>query len=85
MRRLLAFLLVMLLALSPIIGLAQQEAPDIQALAPEDIPPTPTGMHHYLLVCMDSWAARMSRLGYSDGMVLVTVDEVPGRIIATCW
>jgi len=85
MRRLLAMLLVMLLALSPAVGLSQQEVPDIQMLAPEDIPPTPTGMHHYLLVCMDSWAARMSRLGYSDGMVLVTVDEVAGRIIATSF
>ncbi|NLD35144.1 MAG: LCP family protein [Clostridiales bacterium] len=87
MKRCLSLLmaLALLLAAVPLMGLAQQEVPDIQALPPDQIPPTPTGMHHYLLVCMDSWAARMSRLGYSDGMVLVTVDEVAGRIIATSF
>lgn len=45
--------------------------------------PTPKGMKHYLLLCMDSWKANMSRLGYSDGMVLLTLDEATGRVITT--
>lgn len=42
-------------------------------------------MHHFLLVCMDSWGANLSRLGYSDGMVLVTIDEALDRIITTSF
>lgn len=83
--RLLCLLIVALLCF-PLIpqGLAQT-VPDIQALDLGDLPPTPKGMHHYLLLCMDSWGANMKRLGYSDGMVLVTVDEAAGRIVATSF
>ena len=83
MKRFLA-ILVCLCLMVPWAGLAQ-EIPQIDVLDPSEIPPTPKGMHHYLLLCMDSWAARLSRLGYSDGMVLVTVDEATGRIIATSF
>ena len=78
-------LVVCLCLLLPSLAGAQQVIPQIDVLDPADIPPTPKGMHHYLLICMDSWAARLSRLGYSDGMVLVTVDESAGRIIATSF
>ena len=83
--RLFALLLAasLLLAVAPVF--AQQEIPVIDTLDMADIPATPQGMHHYLLLCMDSWGADMKRLGYSDGMVLVTVDEVAGRIIATSF
>ena len=83
MKRFLA-ILVCLCLMVPWAALAQ-EIPQIDVLDPSEIPPTPKGMHHYLLLCMDSWAARLSRLGYSDGMVLVTVDEATGRIIATSF
>ncbi len=83
MKRFLA-ILVCLCLMAPWAALAQ-EIPQIDVLDPREIPPTPKGMHHYLLLCMDSWAARLSRLGYSDGMVLVTVDEATGRIIATSF
>ena len=69
----------------PLSAPAQQVIPEIDVLDPAEIPATPKGMHHYLLLCMDSWAARLNRLGYSDGMVLVTVDESAGRIIATSF
>lgn len=59
--------------------------PAISVLQEDQIPPTPLGMHHYLLVCMDSWGANLSRLGYSDGMLLITVDEASGRIISTSF
>ena len=78
-------LVVCLCLLLPSLAGAQQVIPQIDVLDPADIPPTPKSMHHYLLICMDSWAARLSRLGYSDGMVLVTVDESAGRIIATSF
>lgn len=84
MKRCLAFLLCLLLVL-PLAVLASQEIPKIDVLEPDQIPETPKGMHHYLLLCMDSWAAKLGRLGYSDGMVLVTVDEAAGRIIATSF
>ncbi|NLB39195.1 MAG: LCP family protein [Clostridiales bacterium] len=59
--------------------------PAISVLERNQIPATPRGMHHYLLVCMDSWGANLSRLGYSDGMVLITIDEASGRIITTSF
>lgn len=77
--------LLLCLCMLPSLSLAQQVIPQIDVLDPAVIPPTPKGMHHYLLVCMDSWAARLNRLGYSDGMVLVTVDESTQRIIATSF
>lgn len=87
MKRTLALLCLICLLASPAFpALAQhQEIPDISVLDPEMIPPTPLGMRHYLLLCMDSWGARMDNLGYSDGMVLVTVDEVNQRIITTSF
>ncbi len=77
--------LLCLCLLMPGIAASAQEVPTIDVLSPEAIPATPKGMHHYLLVCMDSWAARLNRLGYSDGMVLVTADEATGRIMATSF
>ncbi|MHC1786686.1 MAG: LCP family protein [Christensenellales bacterium] len=87
MKRLIPALLVLcLLTNLPLLAGAQrQEIPDISVLDPEQIPPTPLGMHHYLLLCMDSWGASMNNLGYSDGMVLITVDETAQRIIATSF
>lgn len=82
MRRLIALLLCGLL----LIGLAPasaQTAPVIELVDPADIPATPRGMHHYLLLCVDLWRANINHLGNSDGMVLVTVDEGAGRIMTT--
>lgn len=62
-----------------------QEIPTIDVLSTDQIPPTPVGMKHYLLICMDAWHPKMNNLGYSDGMVLVTVDEASRRIIATSF
>lgn len=84
MKKLLALLACLCLLWAPLPAPAQ-EIPQIDVLEPSQIPSTPAGMHHYLLLCMDSWAARLNRLGYSDGMVLVTVDESAGRIIATSF
>ncbi len=80
-KRLLAFLLLFVCLTTS----AWAEEPLISVLEPDQIPATPLGMHHYLLVCMDSWGANLSRLGYSDGMVLITIDEASGRIITTSF
>ena len=76
--------LMLLLGMLPAAALAQ-EVPVIDALDFDDIPPNPAGVHHYLLLCMDSWNAKLSTLGYSDGMVLVTVDEVAQRMMVTSF
>lgn len=83
MTRRIAMLLCLML-LCPLLP-AWSEAPEISVLQPEEIPPTPKGVHHYLLVCMDSWNASPDNLSYSDGMLLVTIDEVAGRIILTSF
>ena len=85
MKRLIAAALCafFLIAMHPV--QAGQVIPQISVLTPDQIPQTPKGMHHYLLICMDSWNANIKRLGYSDGMVLVTIDEVAGRIITTSF
>lgn len=86
MKRLFCFFLIltMLFAL-PAFSEVERVAGMISVLDKADIPPTPKGMHHYLLICMDSWNAKLSRLGYSDGMVLLTLDEVSGRVMVTSF
>ncbi|MGI6655107.1 MAG: LCP family protein [Christensenellales bacterium] len=59
--------------------------PNISVLTLDEIPPTPKGIHHYLLVCVDQWIPEKCWKGNTDGMVLVTVDEVSGRIIVTSF
>lgn len=80
------FLALMMLA-SPALSLTQSEdvKSKISVLEDSQIPETPKGMHHYLLLCMDSWNANLKRLGYSDGMVLLTLDEATGRVIVTSF
>lgn len=79
------FLILCLMAALPAFAQVEEVTQQISVLQKEDIPPTPKGMHHYLLICMDSWNARLSRLGYSDGMVLLTLDEISGRVMVTSF
>ncbi len=84
MKRLLnALLALLLLGLAP--AALSQEIPDIDVLDFDQVPENPKGVHHYLLLCMDSWNASLDTLGYSDGMVLVTVDEVAQRMMVTSF
>ncbi len=86
MRRYLLFVCALALAVLPGLGAAlDQGLPEISVLPEEQIPRTPAGIRHYLLVCMDSWAADIGRLGFSDGMVLLTVDEPARRVIVTSF
>ena len=38
-------------------------------------------MHHYLLLCTDTWDGDPNNLGNTDGVVLVTLDTVQRRVI----
>lgn len=84
-RRLPTLFLALLLGIFPGIAANASQAVNISVLERDDIPSTPNGMHHYLLVCMDSWAADLKRLSFSDGMVLLTLDEVARRVIVTSF
>ena len=47
---------------------------------------TPEGIHHYMLICIDSWDADLRKSGnHTDGMILVTVDEYAGRVMLTSF
>lgn len=81
LRRALTLLLPMLLLLSVLT--VRADAPEISVLAPDQIPSTPKGIHHYLLVCVDKWVPDNAWKGNSDGMVLLTIDEASGRIMVT--
>lgn len=87
MKRFLCMLLVLISLALPAFSITQSQdvLNKITYLEKDQIPPTPKGMHHYLLLCMDSWNANLKRLGYSDGMVLLTLDESTGRVIVTSF
>lgn len=55
----------------------------IKPLAEQDIPKNPPGVHHYLLIGMDKWQNNLENLGYNDGLVLLTLDEMTGRVMVT--
>lgn len=87
MKRLLCLLIALVALAQPALAVTQSEdvLNKISFLEKEQIPATPKGMHHYLLLCMDSWNANLKKLGYSDGMVLLTLDEATGRVIVTSF
>lgn len=90
-RRLGAGMLALMLVLSCLPAMAsnynerQYLLSNISVLDERDLPDTPPGIHHFLLVTMDSWQNNLEAPGYNDGMVLVTVDELAGRIILTSF
>ncbi|MBR6705711.1 MAG: LCP family protein [Clostridia bacterium] len=82
-------LLLALLVLLPSASLAADHKP-YSLVADEDRSPTPEGIHHYLLVCIDHWNVKPEDLktkpGYhTDGLMLVTVDELAGRVMITSF
>lgn len=74
-------LLLCLLLLFPACALAAATPREIIPLAPEDVPQPTEGMHHYLLLCTDTWDGDPNNLGNTDGVVLVTLDTVQRRVI----
>ena len=86
MKRFVAMLmaLVCLCTMVPM-GMAEEPNP-IPVLSKDEITPTPKGIHHYMLVCIDSWAADLNKSGnHTDGMILVTVDEYANRVMLTSF
>lgn len=58
----------------------------IPVIPKDEIRKTPAGIHHYMLICIDSWAADLKKSGnHTDGMILVTVDEYAGRVMLTSF
>lgn len=86
MKRLAALFLALVLLLS-VIPAALADSPDpIPVIAKEDLSPTPAGMHHYMLICLDSWEGDLSKHAqHTDGMILVTVDEYGQRVMLTSF
>lgn len=86
MKRFIALLLcaVLLCSFDYCAFAADQPAP-IPRLSPEEIQKTPKGLHHYMLICMDSWNTRLDNLTFTDGLILVTVDEYARRVMLTSF
>lgn len=80
-------LLAAFILLLPAFSLADEKEPSPIPLIPEDqLTPTPKGIHHYMLICLDSWDPHLEDKNdflHTDGLVLVTADEFSGRIILT--
>lgn len=81
----LSLLLLALAITPPALASAEKEylINTISVLQPGDIPPTPYGIHHYLLISMDKWQHNPDNPGYNDGLILLTMDEVSGRVMVT--
>ena len=62
MKRILTLVLAVILLLSILPEALASDDPDpIPVIAQEDLSPTPSGLHHYMLICVDSWAADLVR------------------------
>ena len=87
MKRFVALMLaVMCLFTTAPFVLADDTPAPIPVLSPDEITPTPAGIHHYMLVCIDSWGADLRKSGnHTDGLILVTVDEYAGRVMLTSF
>ncbi len=86
MKKWLSFLLALCLLISCVpLALADEEPAPIPVIPESEITPTPKGIHHYMLICMDSWATDPKNLGHSDGLILVSVDEYARRVMLTSF
>ena len=85
LKRILA--LALALCFLPLFAQADDPTPrPIVTLSPDEIEKTPSGMQHYLLLCSDSWSgASESEPNNTDGIMLVTVDTVSGRVCLTSF
>lgn len=74
-KRCFALLLALTLACSCCMALAEDTPNPIPVLDESEIRATPAGLHHYMLICMDSYAAELNNPGHTDGLILLTVDD----------
>ncbi len=87
MKRFISLILMAVLLLSAAPQALADEPEPISVIAKEDISPTPSGLHHYMLICIDSWKADLTNTEgqFTDGMILVTVDEYAHRVMLTSF
>lgn len=85
LKKFFTFLLTLCL-LIPLCAVTEQEPTPIVPLTPDEIEETPEGMHHYLLLCSDSWSgSSQDAPRNTDGIMLVTVDTVAQRVMLTSF
>ena len=95
MKRFLVLLLACLTALLPA-ALAQEGPNPIPVVAKEDLAPTPAGIYHYMLICLDKsdyvmrshWESNIKDQRYdtnTDGLILVTVNQNEGKVKLTSF
>lgn len=78
LRRLLALLLLVCLALPA----GAEQLPDpIVPLTDAEIPPTPEGLHYYLLLCSDRDVSSAEAPGNTDGIMLAALDTTANRVM----
>ncbi len=57
----------------------------IPVIEDNEITPTPAGMHHYMLICNDQWQTDPDNITHTDGLILLSVDEIAGRVMLTSF
>ncbi|MBQ9264707.1 MAG: LCP family protein [Clostridia bacterium] len=85
MKRFLSCLLLIALMASMLPAALADDPQPVPVLSPDETRETPKGIHHYMLICMDSWAANINNPGHTDGLILVTVDEYAKRVMLTSF
>ena len=83
MKRIASLLLALLMLLTALPALADDQPQPIEIIPYEQLPENLDGQHHYLLLCTDSWKANPKNLGNTDGIVLVTLDTRAHRVMLT--
>lgn len=81
MKRILAFLLTLMLILTCLPALADSQPTPIDKIPYDQLPENRDGIYHYLLLCMDQWDGGLN--DNNDGIVLLTFDTRAGRIMLT--
>ena len=86
MKRAFTLLLSCLLLLLSLSGAWADEPNPIPVIPRDQVSPSPAGIHHFMLICVDSWAADLKTEGaHTDGLILVTVDEYAKRVMLTSF
>ena len=96
MKRLIACLLLIVLTAGYPAALAQEGPNPIPLVAKEALSPTPEGIYHYMLICLDqseyamrdTWVSNIRDKKWdtnTDGLILVTVNQNEGMVKLTSF
>ena len=83
LKRILAALLLVCLTFTAIVPAFADMPRPVSVLAPDAVPETPAGQHHFLLTCVDSWDGTAKNMSNTDGTILVTMDTAARRLVFT--